>query len=398
MVGGRGKGRALDVVGVLFLGAILAMIAPIIWRFTGHDLNVYHYAVAHLLTDDVYEFVYPEWPFLYPPSALLALTPSGLALPVARALMFACSVLAVVATVTVTVRSAARGTAVDRVGPVAMLSALSLLTWPFIFGSVLGQVAPVIVGLTAVGVLGRRSRWNGVWLGTAIAIKLTPAAFWLYWGSVRRWRALLVSVGTFLAWTLVAALIMPSSSRWYFWDGGMFQADVEYDSLSNQSITGIAARMGLDGPAGRAGALVVAGAGLLAAVFVARRLHRVGWSAAAVGLVGIWTGLVAPVAWTHAFGWWPQLAIAVWLCGRRSADVVVAGAVYFAPLLVLVGPLDSPNPSGLSQQLQGATYALIAVAVTVYLSWRVRSAGGPVPVPRDSVLAGPGPDRTPSST
>lgn len=371
-----------DALGVVVFVVVVVLVASVIWNWSPNDLTVYHLAVAHVLTDDVYQFGYPDLPFTYPPTALIALAPSGIGMPVARSLMFVCSVVAVVVTVRLTVRTAAPGTTWDRPGPIGLFSALTLLTWPFLFGSVLGQIAPVVMGLSAVGLLGRESRWNGVWLGAAVGIKLTPAAFWLYWWGVGRWRAVLVSMGTFLAWTAAAALVMPGSSWWYFGQGGLFRVDHNYAYLSNQALTGIGARLGLDAAAGRVGALVVSAAALLLAVGVARRLQKAGWSAAAVGLVGIWSGVAAPLAWTHAFVWWAPLAIAVWLCGRTRADLAVASLVYLAPLLVLLGPLGAPPPFGALEQVQGATYALTAVAVTAYLFWRVRSATGPAPVSR----------------
>lgn len=375
---GRPLSRITDAVGVLLFGAVLLLLWSEASGRRSGDLLVYHLAIPHLVADDVYLQGYPEWPYTYPPGALLLMAPLGLPLPVATALMFISGSAAVWVTVRVTVRASAPGSAWDRRGVVALLSALMLLTWPVMFSLAIGQIAPVVMGLTALAMLGRPSRWSGAWLGAAVGLKLTPAAFWLYGWVTGRRRVVLVSIGTFVLLTAMAAVLMPSSSWWYFGHGGVFRAQQDYQNLSNQAITGVVARMSSDHPLGRSLAIAVSALALLLAVAAARRIHQAGWTAAAVGIVGVWSGVAAPLAWTHAFGWWAQLALAVWLCGRRAADAVVALGVYLGPFFVLSGPLDDFPPFSAAEHLQGATYLIVAVAATIYLLWRVRSPRAPV--------------------
>lgn len=379
--------QLLDFLALIAISGILILIATAVWGVSPKDLSVYHDAVRHLASDDVYGFDYQGLPFAYPPSALIAMAPVGVALPAARILMFVCSVAAVVATVRLTVRSSAPGSAWDRVGAVAVLSGLTMMTWPFLLGSALGQIAPIVMGLTAVAVLGRRSRWNGVWLGTAVAIKLTPAAFWLYWGAIGRWRATLVSISTFLAWAVAAAVIMPQSTWWYFGEGGMVRAEQDYSYTDNQALMGVAVRALGDEPMVRVGAVAVSSMALLVAVAVAKRLRDAGWAAVAVSLVGVWSGIATPLGWTHAFVWWAPLAIALYLSGRTRTDRAAGVLVYLAPFLVLLGPPDAPSPVSGLEQVRGATYLVIGVAVTAYLSWRVRSA--PLCVAEPDLAPGP---------
>ncbi len=178
--------RAVNVLGFTLFGCVVAILGLGVLKSSSVDLRVYHLAASHVLSDDVYLHRFPDWPFVYPPSALLLMAPMGAPLPVARILMFLLSVASVWITLHLTARSCAEGTAWARPGAVAAYSAVTLLTWPLLLGMGLGQVAPVVMGLSAIGMLGRPSRWSGAWIGTAAALKLTPALFGLHLWMVGR--------------------------------------------------------------------------------------------------------------------------------------------------------------------------------------------------------------------
>lgn len=362
-----------DVAGVGLYLAVVALVAGVLRDVRAPDVQVYHLALEHLGADDVYRHFYPDLaaPYTYPPSALVLLAWLAVPLAAARVLMLVATTVSVWVTAAVVVRTAARGSPWDRAGTVGAVSAVTLLSLPLFLAAGLGQAAPVVMGLSAWGMLGARSRWRGAWVGTAAALKLTPAAFALHWWSTGRRRDCLVTGAAFLAWTALGWWAMPASSQWYYLDGGVLRAPQDYTNVSNQALSGIAARAGWESPLAGVGVLGVCAALLAAGLLVARRAHGAGWEAAAVALVGLWSGVCAPLAWIHAFGWWVPLAVAIALHGRTRRDVLVAVVTALWPAALLAVP-TGPGPS-----IGSAWYPLGVVLVTTWL-WRrlpARAAG-----------------------
>ncbi len=179
---------------------------------------------------------------------------------------------------------------------------------------------------------------------------------------------------------------MPNSAMAYL-RGGVVDADDWYaadaGNLSNQALTGIAARAGLESQPSRLVVLGLSVALLLVGLFAAKRLHDAGWTAVGVALLGVWSGVAAPVGWIHAFGWWVPLAVAIALTGRQKSDVLMALAVVVTPSLLLLGRLGDVQFTGVWALVWTSNYALVAVLVTAWLWWRVRvtdrvPAGEPV--------------------
>lgn len=367
--GRNGRVVALDVFGALALVSVVGLVAWVLREVQAHDSNVYHLAVARLPSDDVFERYYPDSssPFSYPPSALLLLSPLGLPTGVARWTVFVASVASIVMTVKLTVRRAAPQSPWGRVGPICMLSSLTVISLPGFIALGLGQIAPIVVGLTALGTLGVRSAAGGVWLGAAVSLKLTPAAFVIHWVSVgRRWAAV-VAVGTFAAITALAAVIMPRSTWWYFGELGVMRAPQAYENVSNQAVSGVAARLGMYEGQSRWLVIMLSALALAVGIWAARRVHRAGWDVVAVALVGTWSAVASPLSWLHAFLWFMPLAIAIALQGRTRWDVLIAVLVYIAQFVLMLGP-DWAS----SIPIAGVAYISIAVWVTAWLLWRVR--------------------------
>lgn len=373
----RDRWAPADLFGVCLYLTAVAVEAGVLHNVRAPDVGVYHLAIPHLLSDDVYQHYYPDLasPYTYPPSALLLLGLLAVPLVLARVVVFAALVTSVWITVRLVVRSAGRGSGWDTIGVTGAVAAVTVLSLPLFLAAGLGQAAPVVMALSAWGMLGARSRLRGTWVGTAAAIKLTPAAFALYWWTIGRRRDATVAAASFVVWTALGWGLMPASSRWYFQGGGVMRAPQDYTNISNQALSGIAARAGWEAPAQRAGIVVVSAVLLVVAMVVARRVQQSGWNAAAVALVGVWSGVCAPLAWIHAFGWWVPLAAAIALHGRTSRDVVVAMMMVVWPYVPLVTSPGS-GPSGL---LNTAGYACGAVLLTAWLWWRVGTRSPSVP-------------------
>lgn len=382
----RGAGgpclRPVDVLGVVALVGVVGLLAVFMTRVGTADLRVYHLAVHRIGSDDVYDHLYPRWPFTYPPAALLLMWPLGGSFTPVRWGVFVGSVAATVVTMRLTIGAAAPGSRWTRPGPVCLASALMLVSPPVVLGLALGQAAPAVLALSAAGAYGRRDTRSGVAMGVAMVLKLTPAIFvalWLVVGRVRRAGA---AVLVFVALVGLGWLVLPASSTWYLARGGFARAEQVYATTTNQSITGTVARGGWDDPASRLAAAVLCGLLLVLALLVARGLVRAGWYAVAVPLVGVWSGLASPVGWIHAFGWWVPLAVAVALTGRTRADLAAGATILVLPCLVVLDPWGLEGTGGVLDLAWNSNYLLVGCGATGWLWWRVRRGPG---------LAGPPP-------
>jgi len=192
-----------------------------------------------------------------------------------------------------------------------------------------GQINIYLTLLVALDllVLGRRgSKWTGVGIGLATAIKLTPGIFIIYLLVVGRWRAALTAIGTVIAANLVSLVIAPGET-WRYFTALMWETSrVGFlDTTMNQSINGLIARMDSPLAPGRLPWLILAAAVVVVGFWRARRAALAGDELAAMTLAGLVGVLVSPVSWVHHIIWiFPtMLIIAVHLkrmIGRLAAD------------------------------------------------------------------------------
>jgi alpha-1,2-mannosyltransferase len=168
-----------------------------------------------------------------------------------------------------------------------------------------GQINLILAGLIAADCLLRRTPWpRGALIGVAAAIKLTPAAFALFFVARRQWRPVLVAVGAFVLVGLLGWALAPADTRRYWFDVLLDPNRIgRLEFTSNQSIRGLLHRFEL--PAGPETALwlgLSAVVGVLAWAGVAA-LRRRGDDVAALLVVAAATLLVSPVSWSHHWVW-----------------------------------------------------------------------------------------------
>src|SRR5699024_4942311 len=116
------------------------------------------------------------------------------------------------------------------------------------------------MALVLVDVLRGRGRWwGGTLTGLAMAVKLTPAVFLLYFVLRRDWRGLATAIGSALAFTGIGHLLAPEDSvrYWTFAIGAAARSGGLRFSY-NQSANGVVYRLGREGPAAPAVGVVVA--------------------------------------------------------------------------------------------------------------------------------------------
>lgn len=381
------RGRLVLVL--VLAAAVTAFTATVPLLRDWFDLRVYHGTVDTWIHHGgrIYDYRVPgtTYGFTYPPFAAVVMLPMALAgLHVAivvtllldlAALAFALSVLA--------------GRAWRRHGwyGCALAACALALFEPLRDTFSFGQVNVLLLALVLVDcrlLATRRDRWAGVGIGLAAAIKLTPAAFIGLLLVARRPRAAAVATGVAAAATALAAWVAPDASRFY-WTHAMWDTTRvgRLDYVSNQSLQGILARLGVTDRAVWAAVVL-----LVLAVWVARTRRAVAagdWTAA-FALTGLTACLVSPITWVHHLVWLlPSFAVLV-----RAGHPRVAGAVY-AVLCTSVVWLWFDDASGVDGFLGSNTYAWITLGLLLWLPAGQSGTDGSTTRPRSTSDMAPAP-------
>jgi alpha-1,2-mannosyltransferase len=247
--------------------------------------------------------------------------------------------------------------------------ALALLTQPVGYTLHLGEINLVLAGLIAGDLLRRHDGawWQGIGVGVAAGIKLTPLIFVAYLLVTRRVRAAAAAVLTFAATIAAGAVLLPGQSR-AFWLRGVFLNQSRIGNTynpANQSLAGMLGRLGGGLPAVHGWwvfSVVVTGLGGLAvAAWLHRRDHRLA-GLACCGITGV---LVSPISWTHHWVWVVPLLIAMAAAAwrRRSPVWALATVALFAAFSNIDRlPWPGRNPS-LFRTLEGNLYVICGLAV-----------------------------------
>jgi alpha-1,2-mannosyltransferase len=342
------------------------------------DLEVYRLGVATWLAGgDMYGPLPPtvsglSLPFIYPPFAAMVLLPlEVLPWTVAWIALYGASLASLAVTLYVVARrvwpEAGRPGALSVASvalPVALLLEPVLETFKF------GQVNLVLMALVAVDCLAVRTRWpRGLLVGIAAAIKLTPAAFVLFFLLRREQRAAVVTVVTAAVATGLGFVVDAGSSARYWFSGPAagVSGSVFY---TNQTIQAVLARAEVPALAARA-VWLVAAAGLLALIVpVVRRAEP----ALALVTVAGFALLVSPTSWSHHWVWIAPalLVVATEAVRRRSRGWTAAAALlaltfYVAPFRWLPHEHDAELGWTSAQQVVGATYVIVGIAALVAL-------------------------------
>jgi alpha-1,2-mannosyltransferase len=184
----------------------------------------------------------------------------------------------------------------------ASLVAVSGLTAPVLSVFDLGQIGIVLMALVLADTVPRHTRLpRGVMVGVAIAIKVLPGVFVLYWAITKRWRAVMLSAATAGALWGVTALLRPGISSNY-WFEVVIHPERAGDAADvfNQSLNGTLLRLGVSSMAVWA---VLAAGVMVLGLWRAREAHVAGNEPAAVSLVALAGVLVSPISWVHHAAW-----------------------------------------------------------------------------------------------
>ena len=405
---------------VLAVGGTVAVATVAhIWYGNRHhffDLRIYWEAVrwwagGHPLYDySRPDVVQGSLGFTYPPFAALVLRPLAL-LPfgAAAAVFTVASAGALVVSLYWLLSPVA-----DRHGQprwFALALALPMVSWlepvreTLTFGQINLLLAVLVLADLLVAVP-KGSRWAGIGIGLAAAIKLTPAIFIVYLLITRRWRAGITAAAAALGATLLAAAVSWGDS-WRFWTGALWdtQRVGHLDRVSNQSLLALLARLSAPAQPNRAlwAVLVVAvaGYGLWRARRAARtrradpddRAQRDGDEVTALTLTALVGSLASPVTWSHHLFWFvPALVVLVDVgftrgAPRRRAYLALAAVIYVTVTYSVLALYDwKVVPRRLDHGVLGFLidnwYVLLMVALLAVLPVRSGQPAVTAPAPR----------------
>jgi len=295
------RAQVLLVAGCAVAVGVFLVTVPAFRHF--FDLGVYRGAVRFWLLDggDLYAYHYQgtEYGFTYPPFAALVFSPLlAMNWPVAVALSLVVNAAAVAVLLRWFLVPVLRRNDWPVWTPCALAFLAIVVFEPardtFSFGQV--NLALLVLVCADLRALRKGSRWAGVGIGLATAIKLTPGVFIGYLIVTRRYRAAVLATISTAGATLLAAVLAPDASR-TFWTEAMWDTDRvgKLAYVSNQSLRGVVAR--LDGSAVWWLLLVVM---VLTGWFVlVRRADLAGGFA----LTAILACLISPVTWVHHLVW-----------------------------------------------------------------------------------------------
>ncbi|MFE3590597.1 glycosyltransferase 87 family protein [Streptomyces niveus] len=382
---GRGSRRRYLLLGVLCAG-VTAFVATVPFHRDWFDLWVYYDAVRHwtdsaggLRGGGLYDYRVPGqvYGFTYPPFAALCVLPLSLfSWPVALTAGIAANLGALALILRRLAEPVIRRHGLDRLTSYVLLLCLLALLEPVYDSISFGQVNLLLLALvlTDARLLATGSRWAGIGIGLAAAVKLTPAIFIGYLVVTRRWRAAATAGAVAVGATLLAVGLAPGASYAYWthalWDTSRI-GDLSY--VSNQSWQGVLAR--LSAPADPDRLWWACGVAVVVGLWAYRvdRARAVGDVRAGIALTGAAACLVSPVTWVHHLVWLlPALAILTDRAlepPRRGRRLIAAVGLYVM-LCSYVVWLWRYDASGVGGFVGGNAFVWTALALLLALPVR----------------------------
>ncbi|PZG19262.1 hypothetical protein C1I95_12000 [Micromonospora craterilacus] len=396
----QGARRTVGQVGavIVLAVAVAAFLSVAAARHGFFDLQVYRGALVWWAHDggELYDYLRPatQYGFTYPPFAALVMLPMAY-------LSWHAAVVASVAAGVVTsavliwwlLDSVSRRAGWTRWFAFAVAFCLAAAFEPMRETINFGQVNTLLLFLVAVDLLRLLpggSRWAGIGIGLATAIKLTPGIFIVYLLVTRRWRAAVTATGVATGATVLAAALFPDASR-EFWTTALWNTGRvgELAFISNQSLRGVVARLDPQDPSTLAWLVLVAATVALWA-WRSRAAASAGDEAAGLALTGAVMCLVSPVTWVHHLVWLlPGLLLlvdhgmAAPPRSRRRSVLLVATTIGYGFLTSRIVWAWEWDFGGVDGFLFSNTYVWISLALLAFLPVRppappVGSAGSPV--------------------
>jgi alpha-1,2-mannosyltransferase len=233
-----------------------------------------------------------------------------------------------------------------------------------------GQINVVLMTLVIADCVPRKTPWpRGLLLGVAMALKLTPAVFLLYFLLRRDNRTLVTAALSAVAATLVGMAFAWRDSLQY-WTETVHDTDrigtVTFNT--NQNIAGALARLGIDeGP--RFVLWTLACFAVLAlTVWAVRRILNAHQPVLALVCVALFGLVVSPVSWSHHWVWALPSVLVTAVIGYRQRNLALAavsavGIALMVSLPYVLLPEHHESAASVWRQLLGGPYPWWGLAV-----------------------------------
>ena len=366
-------------VALLILPYIIQYGKLVPWQPSTIDLQVYVYAVKDMLAGrDIFATTTPFWRlyYIYPPIAAILMTPLAIGPYVFWQVVWTGGL--VWAQQSVLKRCGApRGWRLGLLG-IAVLLAVEPIRTTLGYG----QVNTLLMALVVADLLpdrpGQRRRIpQGILIGLAAAIKLTPALFVIFMFLIGKRRAAITAIISFAVFTGIGAILLFGESVVFF--GGLSGGDTRTASplyTGNQSLLGVFFRLGDSSRTTTVLGLAVAGVLAVLGCLVAAYWWANNEKVFAVAIVGITTCLASPLSWTHHYVWILPLGMAVLSPGvprwaRYIGGLWVVWVCICLPLAVLPYAGGRERQFNFLQQLVANLGPILGVILLVGLAWQL---------------------------
>ena len=313
-------------------------------------------------------------PFTYPPIAAVLLAPLALMGMSAAGTVLTLGSIALTALVLWVFLRRLDGPAGASVWAVGWLLPAALLLEPVRSTLAYGQVNVVLMALVALDCLVAAPRWpRGALTGLAAAVKLTPAAFVLFFLLRRDYRAAATAGVSFAAAT-AAGFALAGRDSMRYWTVAVFQTGRigSPAHAANQCLQAILARAGLP-PHTAGGTAAWLALSVLVALVACRGMRRAlaaSLDCLALSLNAFASLLISPMSWSHHWVWCAPALLALADLGRRhrsrlAAATAACGLVIFAAAPQWwLGKFGGQELSWAAwQQVLGSSYVIFAVLV-----------------------------------
>ncbi|MQY05240.1 glycosyltransferase 87 family protein [Actinomadura macrotermitis] len=362
---------------IVALGALIAVaaISPIVWKWLNNppdqrlvDLEVYRDGGRAILRGaPLYEVLTqpPQLlPFTYPPfAAVLAVPFTLMSWKGAQWAWTAAMYLTLLVVVRYAFRDLIARTGRWSPAVTGALVGASAWMWPSFDQMRFGQVGFFLMALCLADCCARTAYWpRGVLVGLAIAIKLVPGVFLIYFWITGRRDAAVNALLTTGAVSLFTVALLPQDSVDY-WLGALLEGGERtgaIDFTTNQALNGMVARLIPEGPVRTLVWLPLLLAVAYAGFRLARRATRTADALAApavmarpggtdlmraadpaagpdaysallagTAITGLLSVLLSPVGWMHHLVWMIAVVGALLGDGRDARRRVAAGLLWF---------------------------------------------------------------------
>jgi alpha-1,2-mannosyltransferase len=319
-------------------------------------------------------------PFTYPPVAAFLLSPFALVpMTVAATVLTLGTITLLVVVLRLFLRRIA-GPAAGSPWALAWLLIPALFLEPVRATLGFGQINIALMALVSLDCLTETPCWpRGALTGLAAAVKLTPAAFLLYFLVRRDGRAACTTALSFAAASALGfAVAWPDSVR--YWTSIVFQVGRAggLASASNQSILAVLVRAGLDPhtPAVTAIWLALSVAVGALACRGMRRALAASEECLALCLNAFAALLISPISWSHHWVWCVPALLTFTVLGvsRHSRLLLAAACIGLAifttaPQFWLSHSYTTEPASAVWRLIAGSPYVLFGALILLRAAW-----------------------------